>query len=56
MDQSWSRDFELQQGITFAPNGQIMWFFLEQFSLDVYYHNHASHFIKTHHKKSAFFT
>jgi hypothetical protein len=56
MIKSLSMEFELQQGITFASKGQFMWFFLEQFSLDPYYHNHASHFIKTHHKKSAFFT
>jgi hypothetical protein len=56
MSKSLSRNFELQTWITFIPIGQMKWGFLLHFTLDLLYHNHSLHFIKSHHSKIAFFT
>jgi hypothetical protein len=54
MDQSLSRNFELQTWITFTPQGQMEWGFLLQSCFNMFYHNHSLHFIKSHHINIAF--
>ena len=55
MIKSFSRNLELQGGITLEPFGQIEWGFFEQIPFDMSHHNASLHFIKNHHSKMAFF-
>ena len=56
MDQSLPSQFEVQKGITFTPQGQMEWDFLQHSCFDMLYPNHALHFINSHHKNIGIFT
>ena len=55
MIKSFSKNFELQSGISFKPFGQIEWGFLLQVIFDVLYPNLSSQFTKNQPTKMAFF-
>jgi hypothetical protein len=56
MDQSLPRKFDFQKGITFTPQVQLKWDFLQHSWFNMSYPNHALHLTNSHHKNIGFFT